>query len=57
MSKEEFKIYWHNNSYTNLEDMGLIIWYYEGSDTSGKKYRLGYREGNNSSIAIYEEIK
>lgn len=34
-----------------------IIWFYFGSTTCGKDYRVGYREGDNSSIAICEEIK
>lgn len=35
---------------------GAIIWYYYGSTTDGSQYRVGYREGENSSIAICEEI-
>ena len=38
-------------------DNGIIVWFYQGTITDGTKYRVGYREGDNSSIAVYEEIK
>lgn len=34
-----------------------IIWFYFGSTTCGTDYKVGYRLGDNSSNAIYEEIE
>ena len=34
-----------------------IVWFYYGSTTGGTEYRVGYILGDNSSNAIYEEIK
>ena len=46
----------YENVWEEQEEVKLIVWFHTYTDTMGKRYRVGYEVGNNSSNAICEEV-